>query len=256
MNFAVVEDNMSEADQLKTFIEKYCTRQHISCNVTVFLSEKEMCSAFKPGMFDIVFLDIYLGQEKEQGISLGRELMSLDNNLNIVLCTASPDYAVAGFQINATHYILKPITEEDVSIALSRLSATMERDARIITVSVKRKKTDIYLKDIVYAEVIRNQTIIHTTDGEPLIINQTLCSFEEELRNSDAGMNDCFIRCHKSFLVNMHHVTGTDEHGDFIMSTGENVFVRVKNGKTAKRHLHDFRIALTNVTENLIVEKG
>ena len=229
---------------MKSLIEKCCSRHYIDCSISVFHTEEEIRSAFTPGKFDIIFLDVYLDQEREQGMSLGTEFMSADKNLKIVFCTVSPEYAAAGFQINATHYILKPATEENVGAALSRLSAVMERDARYLTVSVKRKKTDIYLKDIVCAEVYRNQTIIHTADGETLTVNQTLGSVEVGLRAVGKGVGDCFIRCHKCFLVNMNHVTGIDEYGDFIMSTDKRVLVRVKNGKTAKRQLHDFRVGL------------
>ena len=249
MNFAIVEDIKKEADLLKSLIEKYCARHYIDCCLAVYHTEREIRSSFKPGLFDIIFLDVYLDQEREQGVSLGTEFMSVDKNLKIVFCTVSPEYAAAGFQINATHYILKPATEENVSAALSRLSAVMERDARYVTVSVKRRKTDIFLKDIVCAEVYRNQTIIHTADGEALSVNQTLGSVEEELRTVGEGVSDCFNRCHKCFLVNMHHVTGIDEYGDFVMSTDKRVLVRVKNGKTAKRQLHDFLTGLARAVD-------
>ena len=244
MNFAVVEDCKPESDLLISLIEKYCVRHHIDCSIAVFTSEQEISSIFSPGMFDIIFFDVYLGQEDPQGISLGYEFMKADKNLKIVFCTVSPEHAAAGFQINATHYILKPPTEESVNEAFSRLSALMERDAKYVTVSVKHKKMDLFLKDIVFAEVYRNQTIIHKVSGEELALSQTLGSFVDGLLTADESASYCFIRCHKSFLVNMHHVKDIDEYGDFVMSNGRSVLVRVKNGKTAKRLLHDYRIML------------
>ena len=246
MNFAVVEDCKPESDLLKTLIEKHCARQHIDCTVSVFHSEEEIRSCFSPGKFDIIFLDVYLGQEEAQGIGLGYEFMKADKSLKTVFCTISPEHAAEGFQINATHYILKPPTEESVSEAFSRLALLMERDAKCMTVSVKHKKISLFLKDIVFAEVYKNQTIVHKLSGEELALSQTLGSFVDDLLAADENASYCFIRCHKSFFVNMHHVVGIDEYGDFIMANGRNVLVRVKNGKTAKRLLHDYRIALAS----------
>ena len=62
MKFAVVEDNRREAAALIEHIEKYCLTRHIDCEHSVYHSEKELRSAFKPGEFDIVFMDIFLEQ--------------------------------------------------------------------------------------------------------------------------------------------------------------------------------------------------
>ena len=244
MKFAVVEDNKREAAALIKHIEKYCIMRHMDCEISVFHSEKELRSAFEPGRFDIVFMDIFLEHSRAQGLSLGEQLQKEDKKLNLVFYTSSPDYYAESNNMNAVHYLQKPVTEESFANALYKLNAFMERDATSITVTINYKKTDIFLKDLIYAEVFGNNTIIHLTEGSPLTAHRALRDFETDLRKAGEGFGDSFIRCHKGYLVNMNHVLEVNDDGDFIMSNGHKVYVRVIKGRTGHNILHDYVTAL------------
>ena len=244
VKFAIIEDNKRDAAVLMEHIEKYCITRHIDFELSVFHSENDLWSAFRSGMFDIVFMDIFLEHRGAQGISLGEKLQKEDKNLSLVFYTSSPDYYAESNKMNAVHYLQKPVTEESFANALYKLTAFMERDARYITVTINYKKTDIFLKDIVYAEVYGNNTIIHLTEGQPLTTRRALSVFETDLRKSGEGFGDSFIRCHKGYLVNMNHVLEADDDGDFIMSNGHKVYVRVKKGGTGHNILHNYVTAL------------
>ena len=244
MRFAVVEDSKTEAAALVVQIEKYCTTRHIDFELTVFHTEKEFMSAFEPDKFDIVFMDIFLEPDKAQGVNLGQILQNEDKNLSLVFYTSSPDYYEESYDMNAVHYLRKPVTEQYFAKAMEKLTALMERDAQFISVTANFKKIDFFLKDIVYAEVYGNNTIIHTTVGEPQTIRRALSDFENDLRAGGEGFGDSFIRCHKAYLVNMNHVLEANDYGDFIISNGNKVYVRVIKGRTGKKILHDYVTAL------------
>ena len=244
MRFAVVEDNKREAAALIEHIEKYCVTRHINCELSVYHSENDLRSDFRPGMFDIVFMDIFLEHSWAQGISLGEQLQKEDKNLNLVFYTSSPDYYAESNRMNAVHYLQKPATEESFANALYKLNAFMERDAISVTVTINYRKTDIFLKDLIYAEVFGNKTILHLTEGQPQTIHRALRDFETDLREAGEGFGDSFIRCHKGYLVNMNHVIEANDDGDFIMSNGHKVYVRVIKGRTGHNILHDHVTAL------------
>ena len=245
VRFAVVEDNLREAAALVEQIEKYCMTRHIDRQLTLFHTEKDLRAAFEPGKFDIIFMDIFLDQDTAQGITLGDELKKEDKDINLVFYTISPDYYEESYDINAVHYLRKPVTEQSFAKTMDKLDALMERDSRYITVTVSYKKIDIFLKDIIYAEVFGNTTVIHTVQSEPLTTRRALSDFEIDLRAAGEGFGDSFIRCHKGYLVNMNHVLEADEDGDFIVSNGRKVYVRVVKGKTGNKILHDYVTALS-----------
>ncbi|WP_234117660.1 response regulator [Clostridium hydrogenum] len=68
---------------------------------------------------DVVFLNVEM--PKMNGIELGKKVMDFDDNIQIVFVSTYEKYALEAFKVNATNYILKPITDEDINITINRL---------------------------------------------------------------------------------------------------------------------------------------
>ena len=64
-----------------------------------------------------------------------------------------------------------------------------------------QKRVRILVKDIVFLEGVRNYTLFHLRDGERFISTRTLKKYEDELAIQG------FHRIHKSYVVNMNHLT-------------------------------------------------
>lgn len=59
---------------------------------------------------DIAFLDVEMPEMN--GIQLGEKLLEKNRNLNIIYCTAYSDYALDAYQIHASGYLTKPVSEK------------------------------------------------------------------------------------------------------------------------------------------------
>lgn len=158
---------------------------------------------------DLFFLDIQMPELT--GLEL---LRSLRKRPQVILTTAYRDFAVEGFELDVTDYLLKPFSFERFMQAVNKAVGLMQPKERA-TVSVgeaakPESKEHLFLrtnykmekverKKILFVKGEREYVSVHTGDRK-FLINQTLNKMEEEL----AG--DLFMRVHRSYIVNMDHV--------------------------------------------------
>lgn len=112
---------------------------------------------------DLIFLDIHLPRLK--GMSF---LKTLTTPPAVIITTAYHQYAVEGFDLNVTDYLLKPIEFERFLVAVTKVQkpvdATGARD--FIFIHVQKKKVKILFSEIVYIESQREYIKITTTKNE------------------------------------------------------------------------------------------
>ena len=107
--------------------------------------------------FDILFLDICLGPSDDaaaqDGMETAKRLRRRSNAL-IIFITAMPEYVYDAYDVEAFHYLLKPIDEEKLLRVLNRAVEKTRRTAASPVLSVKANGTcrSIPAKDIYYAE--------------------------------------------------------------------------------------------------------
>lgn len=149
---------------------------------------------------DLVFLDIQM--PRISGLDLIRSLKTIPN---IILTTAYREYAVEAFELDATDYLLKPITQERFMKAIARFNYYHNFRAEKVDVpdsfntayvflKVGTAQTKIFLNDILYIEGLKDFTKVHTTQ-KVLIASERLSYLEEKLPENK------FARVHKSFIV-------------------------------------------------------
>ncbi len=161
---------------------------------------------------DLAFLDIELGDDN--GLQLAQQLHALDSTLNIVFATAYDEYAFQAFELNALDYILKPFDENQIRRMLDKInkvqkigkkdhqsSATLSgHKMRKIAVQADDRIILIDSTTIMFAESSEGKCTIKTTENE-YKINETLIMLEKKLNLGP------FIRVHRSFIVNIDHIT-------------------------------------------------
>src|SRR5687767_12931546 len=110
---------------------------------------------------DLIFLDIHL--PKLKGMAF---LKTLVNPPAVIVTTAYHQYALEGYDMNVTDYLLKPIEFERFLVAVNKVRNTQterneERD--FIFLTIQKKKVKILFSEIVYIESQREYIKIVTT---------------------------------------------------------------------------------------------
>jgi two-component system, LytTR family, response regulator len=150
---------------------------------------------------DLIFLDIHL--PKLKGMAF---LKTLASPPAVIITTAYHQYAVEGFNLNVTDYLLKPIEFERFLVAVTKVRTAAKgkpeesKDGKdFIFLNVQKKKVKILFSEILYIESQREYIRIVTTKGEYL---SKMSTHEIE---SILPVNQ-FKRIHRSFIVSVSRI--------------------------------------------------
>jgi DNA-binding LytR/AlgR family response regulator len=151
---------------------------------------------------DLIFLDIHL--PKLKGMAF---LKTLTDPPAVIITTAYHQYAVEGFSMNVTDYLLKPIEFERFLVAVNKIKAAQgekqksaeSQEKDFIFLNVQKKKVKILFSEIVYIESQREYIKIVTTKKE--YISKMSTHEIEALLPSNL-----FKRIHRSFIVSVSKI--------------------------------------------------
>jgi len=178
---------------------------------------------------DLVLLDVQMPEMDGFGVlrALGPEHMP-----PFIFVTAHDRYAIQAFEVNAIDYLLKPVTRERCSQALSRVReriATQGPDNRHVLALLQQmaapprylarvalrsggKISFVNLEDILYVQAAENYVQLHLKNARHLL-HVPIATLESSL---DPQM---FLRIHRSLIVNVKHIREleTGPHGEYIV---------------------------------------
>ncbi|MDO4272867.1 MAG: LytTR family DNA-binding domain-containing protein [Eubacteriales bacterium] len=217
MYISICDDDEKERKILAEYVYKAVKKYQLFYRVVTFGSGEQLLDFIEKGKTcPINFLDIYM--QGINGVELADKILKKDRNAAVVFTTVSPDFMAEGFQLGAVHYLLKPLIYQNVEIALNRCLRYTGKAERYIELSVDREIRKILFSKIIYVEFQNRYCLIHTEDGV-LKSYLRLGDLEEKLKDLR------FLRCHRSFLVNLDYVSSISGY-NFILADGSSVPVR------------------------------
>ena len=199
MRIAVCDDDRAIREELFRLIQK----QVSEADIMEYQSGEELINA--RGNFDIYFLDIEMGEVS--GMDIARRIREQEDNGRqrsiIIFVTGYREYMEAAFDVNAFHYLIKPIDTEKFSEVFKRAwkeaAVFYEQEKKYIIVKSSGTQQKILLKNIYYIESGNKKVIFHTTNGTLEVYGKM-----EEL---EKGLGNTFYRCHRCYLVNMEKIS-------------------------------------------------
>lgn len=192
-NCLIVDDEPLSRDVLRKYIAEVKDLQLLAeCSSAVEASQH-----LNLNQIDIIFLDINM--PGLSGISFAR---SLKISPLIVFTTAYPEYAVEGFELDATDYLVKPYSFERFLKAVNRAFERLQENKGPDTEEGKiLVKADKKLYAIKFSEILliegQGDYIRIRTRGENLVVHDTIKNFLSSLPAHE------FMRIHKSYVVNL-----------------------------------------------------
>ena len=152
---------------------------------------------------DLIFLDIQMPDIN--GINFYK---SIPQETMVIFTTAFSEYAVAGFQVNAVDYLLKPIKFNRFQTACEKansysdfLKSKYSTQQNSLLVRSDYALVKIQFSDILYLEKIEDYIKIHCTNRDPVL---TLMSMKKMLNKLPKNI---FNRVHRSFTINLQAIT-------------------------------------------------
>ncbi len=221
MIIGLCDDEKIQLDYIKLVIQKWTEDRQISCQVETFLSAEEFlfeCSEQYP--FDLLILDIQMGDMN--GMDLAKKIRVVDKNLPIIFLTGVSDYVFDGYEVGALRYLLKPVKEEQLYLALEDVflkPKDKKLDYYILSCSGEKRKIDF--EDIIYIESLGHYLKM-TTKHETYEWKSSLGQIMKELKGAS------FFNTHRSYLVNLKYVEKINKT-DCLLSNGTTIPISRNN---------------------------
>ena len=194
--FAICDDDPADIEYTGTLIREWSRTAGHQIEIERFPSGEAFLFAFEEDQsYDVLFLDIEM--KNLSGIDLAQKLRQLGSRIQIVFVTGYMDYIAQGYDVEALHYLLKPVTEEKLHGVLDRAVDRIRNRERELTITLSEGIVRIPLAEIQYLEVMGNYVTIHS--GENYSVKRTLSDLAQML-------DQRFYRIHRSYIVNLQSV--------------------------------------------------
>jgi len=199
INCIIVEDEPLALERAKGFVFKLPFLNLISAFDNAF----DALIFLKSNAVDLIFLDINM--DEFSGIQL-LETSSITSQ--VIITTAYHEYALKGFDLKVTDYLLKPYTFERFVQAVDRVQNNLSKkeianDKKFIFVKTEYRLEKILLNEILFIEGMRDYRRIHCTDKKIMTL-QTFTNFEKEIPST------IICRVHKSFMVSLDKIESVE----------------------------------------------
>ena len=224
MRIAVCDDSSLDRELFVALLHHYFVNKPISKEIIQYENGVDLLHDVEDDMwFDIVFLDIYMNDLL--GIDVAHKLRSLGYRGHIIFLTATADFAVDSYEVEALGYLLKPQSFEKLSQVMDRAIRTMTTNTYLVKNHSKIIRVPYH--EILYIESMNSKCIIHCCNEQHYVIYKRLTTIEHELNDKR------FLRCHQSYLVNMDHIHQVDSQ--FTLVTGDTVAIRQRDLKSIRQ---------------------
>jgi len=197
---AICDDEPVTCSQIERIVLDYGRKIFQNIEVDVYFSAEGLYQYLEKGTYyDMIFLDIEL--KKLNGIAAGKRIRNdLKNEAVLIVYISGKDsYAMELFDVRPMHFLVKPITTEKILKVLEKGLELSNKLCQTFQYQKGHHICKVALKDILYFESLDRKIRMVTIEGEEIFYGALSDIF------SKIGKYEFFF-CHKSYLVNYHHV--------------------------------------------------
>lgn len=200
INIAICDDSLTDRINLYEQVNNYFSKTGESFVTESYDCGKPFLEACKHKQFDLIFLDIILGDVS--GITVAEKIRFNNSKVCIIFISSSREFAVEGYNVNALSYLVKPFSDKQLLSILDKFLASFTADdEKNIHIRSEGVNIRIPIDKILYIESRDKKLFFYLTDS-------TTLDTYAKLDDYNLMMNQFpnFLRCHKSYLINMDQV--------------------------------------------------
>jgi len=245
MKAILIDDEISNLENLRTLLEKHCPQVSITATTQNINDAVNIVEKYSP---DLVFLDIQIGEQT------GFDVLKLlpARNFEVIFVTAYGQYGIQAVKFAALDYLLKPIDIEELISAVNKAEhklTTQKQNLQLdfLLQQLKKPETNVSkialqmqsqiryvaLSEIIRCEADNTYTCFFLSSNEKILVSKSLKEYADLLRPNG------FLRTHQSHLVNPKYVKSwlKEDGGILLLTSGEKIPVSKPNKDTVKQSL-------------------
>lgn len=202
MKIAICDDESLWQQQLKTIVERWAAENKIPVSVRLFSGSESFLFTFEQEKdWDVLLLDIEMGGMN--GMELAEGLRREGHDTAIIFTTGYQEYMPRGFDVQALHYLLKPVDAGKLAACMDKILAQAEQnEPKLVFTTTDGGKISLAPSRIWYVEAAGH--------GSRICTETQLYECRENIGFAERALHasPCIVKCHRSYLINLRHVRG------------------------------------------------
>ena len=195
---AICDDEQNQIEYITSIVASWSAHEGHGCEIRTFASAEAFLFEYEDDKaYDILLLDVEM--KNMNGIELAKRIRKDNNRAEIIFITSHFEFVGEGYEVDALHYLIKPISVEKLTQVLTKAAEKLSVEPPSVVISCEGETVKLYESDILYVESFLHYIVIHTKDNE-YKIKENISVFENKV-------SDVFYRIHRSYLVSLKYIT-------------------------------------------------
>ena len=196
LTVAICDDNEEQIAELRRLLGQWAADKPLALVIDEYVSAESFLFSYPDRPCSLLLLDIEMG--RLNGMELAKKLRRQKDMLPIVFVTGYSEYMGDGYEVEALHFLLKPVDQSRLFSVLDRYLARHVPEREFLLKS-DEGITHISPDAILYCEAMGKKTEVYLSDGQVLVGNMGISGLK-------ASLTEEFVFCHRSYLVNLRYV--------------------------------------------------
>lgn len=197
MDIAIVEDESAHSSLLRQHILAWAELRNRTVRIFIYENAAGFLFSLEDGAPDAVFADIQM--PGMNGMEMIRKLRETDGEIPVVFTSGLSEYLQEGYEVQALHYLVKPISEKKVFECMDRVCS--RKDTReLFAARTEDGMIRLDLREVNYCEAQGHYVRFVMTDQSEVLVMNSISELEKNLPG------ETFVRCHRSYLCNLENI--------------------------------------------------
>lgn len=195
LTVAICDDDHEQIREFTRLLSEWGMERGYALTIQTYTSAENFLFSYTDCPCDLLLLDIEMGAQN--GVELARKLRLRGDMLPIIFVTGYSDYISEGYDVEALHYLLKPVSREKLFSVLDRFARRRKKKGELV-LSGEEGIIHLSPEEILYCEAAGKKTQIHMREGRVFVCDGGIGEILSKLTAD-------FICCHRSYIVNLRH---------------------------------------------------
>lgn len=194
LTIAICDDNENQIKEMRRLLAEWSADKPFALDIDEYISAESFLFSYPDKPCDLILLDIEM--DRHNGMELAKHLRSNGDMLPIVFITGYSDYIAEGYDVEALHYLLKPVAKEKLFAVLDKYVEKRSVKADELIIETTNGATHISADRITYIEAFGRKTAVHLSDDRIIDCMVSISRFFAMRLNG-------FVSPHRSYIVNL-----------------------------------------------------
>jgi len=205
LNFVLCDDNVNVLNKFSKMLNLIFVNNDLDGKVSYATANpNDLLEYAKSNPIDVLILDIDLKSDIS-GMDIANKIRSINKKVYLIFATAHLEYLMLAYKCKTFDYLPKPISLENLESTVLRLYNDINEDSSEKQfIKIHNRNTIIRADSICYIEKDNMKLIFNSKDAAYSIYS----SFNKIQSELPSG----FIRCHKSYIVNINNIESIEDN--------------------------------------------